>query len=389
MTTLRSLAISILLFTLFSPLFIEAKTVTLPRPTGTYAVSRRSVRWVDASRDEVMVPRHNQKREVVVWFWYPATNTPGAKPAPFIDQLDQLARALPRDAVSLARSAESFAVSQAPVAEEPPRFPVILFSPGAGTVPALYSSLFEDLASHGYVIVAVDHPYDDLAVVLSDGRVVKQAKQPNGGEELLRFQRQRVTVRTQDLRFVLDQLERVADGRVADPLRGRLDLAQIGALGHSVGGMTAAELCKYDRRVLACANMDGVVSALPVYTEDAPQGLERPFLFLEKPFLAMKGEKPEDAQRRLAFLREKGNAILSGVRSGTSYRVTITGATHATFSDEEFLESQGGKEQTRLLALVRSYLRAFFDKSIRNLTATVLDVPPTDASVRVQTFTPK
>jgi dienelactone hydrolase len=266
---------------------------------------------------------------------------------------------------------------------------VILFSPGSGTIPAFYASLCEDLASHGYVVAAVDHPYDDLAVTLADGRLVKQAKQPSGGEELLRFERERVAVRTQDLRFALDQLARVADGRTPDALQGRLDLSHTGAFGHSVGGMTAAELCKQDSRVLACANMDGLVYAMPAYIDDPAQGIERPFLFLEKPLPAMKGEKPEDTQRRLAFLRGKGNALLAGVRSGASYRVTITGATHATFSDEELLASDTGKRQTELLALVRGYLRAFFDKSIRSQTNTLLDAPPSDDAVRIQVFTPK
>ena len=110
--------------------------------------------------------------------------------------------------------------------------------------------------------------------------------------------------------------------------------------------------------------MDGVVRALPLYAEDAPDGLERPFLFLEKPLPAMKGEKPDEAQRRLASLRERGNALMAKVRSGTSYRVTITGATHAIFSDEEFLESEGGKRERELLAVVRSCLAAFFDKNL-------------------------
>jgi dienelactone hydrolase len=336
-----------------------------------------------------MSPRPNDKRELVVWFWYPAAASPGSKPSAYVDQLDQLARGMPADAVSLARSAQSHAIVNAPVAATPAQFPVTVFSPGSGTIPALYASLCEELASHGYIVAAVDHPYDDLVVLLSDGRVVKQAKEPSGGEELLRFERERVTVRTQDLRFVLDQLERVADGRLADPLQFRVNLAQVGAFGHSVGGLTAAELCKQERRVRACANMDGVVSAMPAYNEDVPQGLERPFLFLEKPLPAMKGEKPEEAQRRLAFLRGRGNTLLAGVRSGTSYRVTITGATHATFSDEEFLASEGGKRQSELLELVRAYLEVFFEKNLRGQVRTLLDEQPSDSAVRIQVFTPK
>lgn len=388
MKSVRKVAVGLFILVVHIQL-AAAQTVNLPTPTGTFGVGRRIIRWIDASRAETMSSRPNEKREVVIWLWYPAATTSDSKPAPYVDQLDQLSKGLPGEAVSLARSAQSYAVSNATVAAASKPFPVILFSPGSGTIPALYTSLFEELVSHGYVVAAIDHPYDDLAVLLSDGRVVQQAEWPSGGEERLRFERQRVTVRTQDLRFVLDQLALVANGRIADSLQGRLDLSHVGAFGHSVGGMTAAELCRQDSRVLACANMDGVVNAMPAYDDESAPGLDRPFLFLEKPFRAMEDEKPEDAQRRLAFLREKGNALLSKVRTGSSFRVTITGATHETFSDEELLASENGKRQGELLALVRGYVRAFFDKSIKSAAGTVIDSPPSDANVRIQVFAPK
>ena len=79
----------------------------------------------------------------------------------------------------------------------------------------------EDLASHGYVVAALDHPYDDVAFRLSDGRIVKEATRPSGGEKLLQYQRERVNVRAQDVRFVLDQLSRIVQGEFDTPFRGR------------------------------------------------------------------------------------------------------------------------------------------------------------------------
>lgn len=362
--------------------------VNLPAPSGPFAVGRRLIHWIDMSRSETLSTRPDDKREVTVWLWYPASNEPGAKPASYVEQLDQLSKVLSDDEVTLARSVQGHALSSAALASIPSQFPLVLFSPGSGTLPALYTTLCEELASHGYVVAAVDHPYDDLAVRLADGRVVKQATWPVG-DAALPFERDRVTVRTQDLRFVLDQLRPVADGQIADPLRGRLDLSHVGAFGHSVGGMTAAELCRVDSRVSACANMDGVVNAMPAYDGDSAPGLVRPFLFLEKPLPAMKDEEPEDAQRRLAFLRGKGNALLANVKSGTSYRVTITGATHATFSDEEFLTSEGGKRQGELLNLARGYLLSFFDKTFKSQTNTLIDSAPMDSVVQIQAFQPK
>ena len=174
--------------------------------------------------------------------------------------------------------------------------------------------------------------------MLADGSLVKEAKRPSGGEALLRDERARVSVRVEDMRFALDQLARIDAGLDADTWRGRLDLSHVAAFGHSIGGMTAAEFCMREPRVLACANLDGVVAAVPAYLDTGGRGPAQPFLFMQKPFGAVKGEAPPETQRRVALLRERGNAALAGVRRGRSYRVTIGDATHASFSDEELLQ---------------------------------------------------
>src|SRR5262249_10364709 len=145
-----------------------------------------------------------------------------------------------------------------------------------------YTSLGEDLASHGYLIVAIDHPYDDLAVRVADGRVIKQVEPPHEGAARLRFQRERVRVRAQDMQFVLDQLTQLNAGTIDSPFRERLDLQHVGAFGHSVGGMTAGEACMKDTRFVAGANMDGAVRMMPLSPDDGGYGPKQPFLFLQK-----------------------------------------------------------------------------------------------------------
>ena len=339
------------------------------------------------SRREVLSPSAADRREVIAWIWYPASPQSQSRPAPYVDEIDRIARALPRSEASLARKGVAHAAANAPIAQADAPWPVVFFSPGAGMLPALYTTFSEDLASHGFVVVGIDHPYDDRSVLLSDGRVVTQAKQPSGGEELLRFERERVTVRTEDLRFALDQLARIQAGELADPLRGHLDLARVGALGHSVGGMTAAEFCQRDARVRACGNLDGVVAAMPAYVTPG-SGIERPFLFVQKPFPAMRGEAKEAAEQRVNMLRAKSDGVLAAVRGGRSYRVTITGATHESFSDFEVLSKDTPRHQ-QLLALVRDYVRAFVEQALRGDTATLLERNPADSAVRVETFEPR
>src|SRR5690606_25535833 len=52
-----------------------------------------------------------------------------------------------------------------------PKVPVIIASPGAGSSRILHHTLYEHLAGLGYMVVAVDHPYEAEIVEFNDGRV--------------------------------------------------------------------------------------------------------------------------------------------------------------------------------------------------------------------------
>jgi dienelactone hydrolase len=319
--------------------------------------------------------------------WYPAQASSGPL-APYVDALDQLSKTLSRDEVALAKSTVTHARTDAPLLTGTQHFPIVLFSPGFGSLVALYTSICEELASHGFLVFAVDHAYDSRAVFLENGRVVAAAKEPPGGEPLLKYQRERVTVRAADLRFVINQLFSLEtiDG---EPLSRHLDLSRVGALGHSVGGMTATELCmRGPHAVDACGNLDGVVAAQPLYPDEAGRGPELPVLFVSKPFAAVKGEKPADTEKRTAMLQERGNATLRNVRHAHSYRITLPGATHATFSDEELLTTNTATQRV-LLDRVRTFIVQFFDETLRDATPTIGRPTPASPRATIEIFSPR
>lgn len=377
----------VLLAVLLTATTLDAKSGVLPPPSGPSPVGRTILYWTDAARDEAFSSKPGDRRAMAVWLWYPAAPQADAKTAPYIDQIDKWKGALSRSDISMAGAVQTHAVADAPPAPAPDGLPVILFSSGSSAMPALYTSLCEELASHGYVVAALGHPYDDRAVMFADGRIVREAKQPSG-DAILPFLRERVSVRAQDLRFALDQLARLQSGEIPSAFRGRLNLQRVAAFGHSTGGMTAAEFCLRDTRALACANLDGVVEARPAYLDESGRGPAQPFMFIDKPLTAMRREKPEDAFRRQAYLREQGNAVLAGVRSGRSYRVTIKDATHASFSDEEILADDSDPRPQAVLQIVRGCLLAFFDQTLRGQDAPLLAPTPADNEIRIEVFVP-
>src|SRR5258708_4759520 len=63
------LGIAMLLFSLW----VEHRSaITLPAPTGTFAVGRAIYDWTDDANVDALAPVAGTKRELLVWIWYPA-----------------------------------------------------------------------------------------------------------------------------------------------------------------------------------------------------------------------------------------------------------------------------------------------------------------------------
>ena len=117
---------------------------------------------------------------------------------------------------------------------------------------------------------------------------------------------------------------------VRAPWPATLDLSRVAVVGHSNGGITAAELCAVDDRVDACVNIDGQAAGGPFASVASFVPPIRPFLFLTK---------ERDLHIRLRETFEAGGA-------GT-YRVVLPAAAHADFAD-------GARFDPRLTPLARS-----------------------------------
>lgn len=86
--------------------------------------------------------------------------------------------------------------------QDPRAFPVILFSPGAGTPRLYYGALAQSLASSGYAVITIDHPYDADVVEFPDGTLVFNANITLDIPSLKKV----VLTRVSDASFVLTQL---------------------------------------------------------------------------------------------------------------------------------------------------------------------------------------
>lgn len=371
-----------------------AARFALPEPTGPHAVGTTKLHLVDSRRPDPWV--EGKSRELMVSVWYPAQDVEGRTVTPYMKP--KAAAHFEKNAVGDVglkpeqvdfKGARTHAFSEAPVDVGRGQRPVVLYSPGVGLPHAVGTVLVEDLASHGYVVVTIDHTYE-ASVVQFPGRRLKTAKLPEDYDlEKL------ISVRVSDARFVLDRLEKIRDGGNPDAeghplphgLADALAPLEVGMFGHSAGGFTAAEVMLDDRRIEAGANLDGSM----VYSasegemgEVTRRGLDRPFMLMGA------GTSGEDDKPHTHRASPDWKAFWEN-STGGKLDLHIPEGEHFTFTDYQAILPQLEEKQglpdwiltemigtvnpQRSVASQRAYLAAFFDRHLKGEHRELLEGP--------------
>ena len=365
---------------LLALLWQEHRTeIALPAPTGRFAIGRTTYAWVNYSQTDDLSPSPGAKTEVLAWIWYPSAGpalTPVEyQPAPWRGALARysgvlMTQFLTRDpSVVLAHSS-----SDPDISSEQRSYPVVIMRAGGGALTTDFTTLAEDLASHGYVVVGFDAPYRTVVFVFPDGKVALRPPTANpenltaaGQEHLIS---KLLSMWRGDTKFVVDQLERLNAADPSGRFRGRLDMQRLGMFGHSFGGATALQFCHDDIRCKAGIDLDGAPHGSVV-----KDGLTQPFLFL----LSDHGDlSAPDAHAVFADIASIYDRLPNG-----RLLLTVRGANHFSFSDQILLKShyvvrllqvlQGGLDGRRGLAITTAFVHTFFDVYLKNAPTNRLD----------------
>ncbi|MDT3398592.1 hydrolase [Streptomyces sp. B1866] len=366
----------------------ERARLELPAPTGPHPVGTVRLHLVDPSRPDPW-RADRPERELMVTVRYPALTTLGHPRAPQLtdgeaagfDEVNNLGEDIPKGRVDWAGT-RTFAHCGAPLDRRGGPWPVVLYSPGVVDPGSLGTTLTDELASQGYVVVVLDHTFETTAVEFPGRRVEKtvmlkefaEAKEHERIPELLfKVSDERV----KDTAFVLDELERGLPGP-RGPLgprgcEGALDLDRIGMAGQSAGGFTAVQTMHVDRRLKAAVNLDGVLA----YVQDdkdpanpssaATEGVDRPVLLM-----GMEGDDHHTIPSWGGLWKHS---------TGWHRDLTLLGAAHATYTDAASAVPQiarrlglgrevvtglvGTVPADRAVAAQRAYVTAFFDRWLR------------------------
>jgi dienelactone hydrolase len=354
--------------------------MTLPEPTGHFAVGRTTYTWVNNAEIDELAPPPGAKREVVVWIWYPSAPGTSAVPVEYVPASWRLAEAqhsgglmqlVTRD-LSLVHA---HSTADPDVSSEQRSYPVVIMRAGGGAPTTDFTTLAEDLASHGYVVVGFDAPYRTYLVVLPDGRVVTRPREYDP-ENLPADQQDRLINRllpmwASDTKFVVDQLQHLNAADPSGKFTGRLDTERLGMFGHSFGGATALQFCHDDSRCKAGIDIDGAP-----YGSVVQDGLKQPFMFI------LSDHSRELSDPASGQILANFQSIYRRLPNGRLF-IAIRGANHFSFSDQILLKSQyltgllrrlgfGKLEGRRGLAITTEHVHTFFDVYLKGAPSALL-----------------
>jgi len=286
----------------------------LPAPSGKYIIGSTNYTITDESRGEIHTDDPNDKRELFVEVWYPANleeveDIPDVKPLwqeLYIGELDRVSFFM-----NYLKGIGTHSYPDVPPNSDNGHFPVILFNHGLQMFTAQSTLLMEHLASHGYIIVSIAHPYESLRVNLPKAGTVlpefirsiekfqeamtwiEKTSAPilaaKDSMENIRNKEERAQIMLRaiensemntvisewekDNHFILDQLVSPGEDKLA--FQNIMDTSRIGIMGMSIGGATATEFSKANDRIKAGINVDGLQ-----YGKRNNEGLDVPFMMI-------------------------------------------------------------------------------------------------------------
>lgn len=366
-------------------------TPRLAAPTGPHPIGTTRLVWTDMSRPEITSSDPTRRRTLVAQAWYPAAAPASGVRAryladPAFTEAASGLLGLPDWLLIGVRTATTVAFEDVRAADG--RHPVIIACTGLAGSRSLNSFQALELASHGYVVVALDQPGASAAVTLPDGSVAPvlglkptfdpllyQGIEPSGQVPVVNghaLPTGIVTYLAADVTSAIDHLSALA--RDSATLGPHLDLRHIGATGVSLGGATVAEASAHDHRIGAT-----LVLEAPLTRAATATGLTRPVMVITRGPDAMRRERRRMGgwnEHEIEVHQRTQRAVFNKA-PGEAWFVRIDSLSHLDFTDvSEWtpvlratgrtgpLDARRGHEIVNGLGL------AFFDHTLRGAAPT-------------------
>jgi dienelactone hydrolase len=291
---LRAIGMTVLIFALTLPAIIFPQNKAVVAATGEYQVLTQTYTYTDKNRVESYTDT-GKNRKLNVQLWYP-------------DNLDETV-------------------------------PLIVFSHGGLGVKSSNESLYNELASHGYIVCSIDHTYQSFYSTDEDGDTTwidlgymqdLFAEDPQSDiQQSYEYYQKWMKIRTDDINFVIDYIITEVENNNADMAYKLVDIGKIGVMGHSLGGSAALGIGRIR------ADVNAVIALESPFMYDIEGIEDEQFVFTDKiypvPVLnvysdsswSILGERPQYAANyRMLFDTD-----------ATAFNVYISGVGHLALTD--------------------------------------------------------
>lgn len=305
-------------------------------PSGSYQLATASYTWTDENRVETF-EEDGSKRQITVQFWYPDIDT-GEK------------------------------------------FPLVVFSHGAFGFRMSNYSTFAELASNGYVVCSIDHPYHAFFTKQTDGKIItvspaflQEVAQVNDSstseDSIYSTSREWMKLRTDDMNFIMDKIEQLVKASEKDDVFLHTDLTKIGVMGHSLGGATCVAVGRQREDVDAVIDIDGTMLGEELSYENGVYEIDQePY---PRPLLAI--DTTDHYQEGLAYGDQYANNVtIANAPDGRE--VHFDDAGHLNFTDLPFFSptlasmlGTGNIDRTYCIKTMNDVILSYYDYYLKGV----------------------
>lgn len=289
---MKAIGMIVLIFvvTLPSIIFPQYKKI---KPTGKYQVETANYTYRDTNRIETYT-NNGENRKLNVQLWYPENSSE--------------------------------------------KCPLIVFSHGGLGIKTSNETLYNELASHGYLVCSIDHTYQCLYTTNENGHTTyvdkdymkelnTQNAKSNKQQSYEYFQKW-MKIRTDDINFVIDYIIEQANNE-AHALYKHIDTTKIGVMGHSLGGSAALGIGRMRKDVSA------VIALESPFMCDIKGVKNNEFIFTDEKYpIPVLNVYSDSSWHHLADWPQyaKNHALLSD-NNPTAFNFHISGVGHFTLTD--------------------------------------------------------
>lgn len=385
----------LLIFVSILPILIPV--FKLPKPSGPFAVGTTTLFLRDTARLDTYLPETNKYREVSVRMWYPASTHKNEKSLPYMqaDEARYMSRhmKLPSFFLNHFKLVKTDSYYDSTPLEG--QYPIILYSPSGSLVEN--TTLFQELASNGYIVLCVGHPYWNAFYYDAHGQptpfngdneyyqaiwdeenssMVTDIKWEITSAQSLDIKREaqnRLNIYmpreiadiikwAEDLSFLLDEFNLRKEA--GEYIFKNFNTGSVGVIGFSKGGAAAGQFCVSDERCTAGINLSGFM-----FGDAVNNNFKRPFMIMES--------IEEDCPECTPICE-----VLYENAESDAYMVRINGANHGNFTDfslvfNDFIGLKGSGigpiNGHRFLQIQNHYILSFFDQYLKGVSSNLLN----------------